>query len=76
MAGSGSNVKDVLAAAASNAPLGGPSLANFDCSDTTVGGGRDKENDDGDMFFCGGTGADMQSIFITALGQLAAPAYG
>jgi Flp pilus assembly protein TadG len=57
-----------LAAAASPAPSGAASAANFDCGTPA---GRTSENSDGDYFFCAGTGTDMAPIFKTALGQLA-----
>lgn len=67
--GSGSsNVSDVLAAAASPAPSGAASAANFDCG---TSGGRDSENTDGDYFFCAATGTDMAAIFKTAFVQIA-----
>jgi hypothetical protein len=71
--GSGTTNKlgDVMAAAASNAPLGGASTADQNCADASVGGGRYKENHDGDYFFCAGTGTDMADIFATAFYQIA-----
>jgi Flp pilus assembly protein TadG len=62
----GSNVDDVLAAAASNAPDGTASKANNDCTTTA---GAAAENSDGDFYFCAATGAQLAGIFTTALKQ-------
>jgi Putative Flp pilus-assembly TadE/G-like len=54
-AGGSAWLVDTLAAAASDKSPGVPSaVGTNDCSDASVGGGRDKENKDGDYFFCGG----------------------
>jgi len=55
------NVRDVMATAASNAPSGSPSTAPTDCA---------KANSDGDYYFCAANGADLQGIFVTAMGSL------
>lgn len=60
----GSQVDDVLAAAASNAPDGSVSKADHNCSTTS---GADDENSDGDFYFCAATGAQLSAIFTTAL---------
>lgn len=60
----GSQVDDVLAAAASNAPNGEPSKADNNCSTTA---GATAENNDGDFYFCAATGAQLAGIFSTAL---------
>jgi len=62
----GSQVDEVLAAAASNAPNGDPSTANNNCATTA---GAAAENADGDFYFCAATGAQLASIFTTALKQ-------
>ena len=62
----GAWVVDKLAAAASPGP-NGPSVGG-DCSTTA---GQKAVNNDGDYFFCGGSGVNMAPIFKTALGQLA-----
>jgi len=67
-AGGSAWLVDTLAAAASPAPSGAASTANFDCSTTA---GQNSENADGDFFFCAGTGTDMAPIFKTAFGQIA-----
>jgi hypothetical protein len=67
-AGGSAWLVDTLAAAASPAPSGSASTANFDCS---TGPGRNSENADGDYFFCAGTGTDMAAIFKTAFTQIA-----
>ena len=64
--GTSSRVRDVLAAAASNAPSGGPSTAG-DCSTPT---GIADENIDGDYFFCATKGDELSDIFKTALNQV------
>lgn len=62
----GSNVDDVLAAAAS--PSGGTaSTANNNCADPL---GAAAENSDGDYYFCAATGAQLSTIFSTAVSQL------
>lgn len=63
---SGTRVRDVLAAVASNDPKGGPSLA------TGCGTAAEilTENNDGDYFYCAATGTDLAPLFVTALGQL------
>jgi len=66
-AGGSVRIDQTMAAAASPTPSGTASDANFDCA---TAAGRNSENADGDYFFCGGTGADMASIFKTAFGQL------
>jgi len=69
---SGARLDQTLAAAASVQSPGVPSaVGTNDCSDATVGGGRYKENNDGDYFFCAGTGTDMKAIFLNAFKQLA-----
>jgi hypothetical protein len=71
MCGGSVRIDQTLAAAAS-AKSGVPSaVGTNDCSDASVGGGRDKENHDGDYFFCAGTGTDMKDIFATAFKQIA-----
>ena len=67
-AGGSAWLVDTLAAAASAAPSGAASTANFDCATTA---GRNSENADGDFFFCAGTGTDMAAIFKTAFVQIA-----
>lgn len=64
--GTGENVRDVLAAAASN-PLGSsqPSRANS-CRGADIA----LENNDGDFFFCATDGSDLADIFTTALTSL------
>ena len=57
--GSLGNVRDVMAKAASNYN-GSPSKNPSSCTGA---------NTDGDYFFCAATGADLQSIFKTAIGQ-------
>jgi Flp pilus assembly protein TadG len=69
--GTGARLDETLATAATPVAPGVNSAANFNCADASVGGGRDKENADGDYFFCAGTGTDMAAIFKTALGRLA-----
>ncbi len=64
--GTSSRVRDVLAAAASNAPSGGPSTAG-DCSTAS---GIAAENIDGDYFFCATKGDELSDIFKTALNQV------
>lgn len=64
---SGTPVKDVLAAAASNAPDGSPSAANYDC---TKSAGAAAENADGDNYFCAADGSQLASIFLTAFSQI------
>jgi len=64
---SGSNVDDVLAAAASPAPNGSPSLADWNCSDPLQAA---KENSDGDFYFCAANGAQLAGIFSTAVAQI------
>jgi hypothetical protein len=63
---SGNNVDDTLAAAASNDPKGGPSIAG-DCSTTA---GAQKENSDGDFYFCAASATQLASIFSTAVSQI------
>jgi hypothetical protein len=64
--GTSSRVRDVLAAAASNAPSGGASTAG-DCS---TAAGIAAENIDGDYFFCATKGDELAEIFRTALNQV------
>ena len=64
---SGSNVDDVLAAAASPAPNGSASTANNDCTTTA---GAAAENADGDFYFCAANGAQLAGIFSTAVSQI------
>ncbi len=64
---SGENVRDVLAAAASNAPNGNPSVAG-DCSTTQK---ANAVNTDGDFYFCAASGAQLAGIFSTAVSQIA-----
>ncbi len=63
----GSNVDDVLAAAASPMADGTPSTANNNCSTTA---GANAENSDGDFYFCAATGAQLAGIFATAVSQI------
>lgn len=63
--GSG-RVKDTMARAASPAN-GNPSLADKSC--TSKNGQPAAENTDGDYFYCAATGADLQSVFKTAIGS-------
>jgi hypothetical protein len=62
----GSQVDNVLAEASSNAPNGDVSKADNDCSTTA---GANKENTDGDFYFCAASGAQLAGIFTTALKQ-------
>jgi hypothetical protein len=64
--GSKGTIASVMAAAASYAN-GSPSTADKSC--TSKNGQPAAENTDGDYFFCAATGADLQSIFTTAIGQ-------
>ena len=60
-------MRDVLAAAASDAPSGGASTAG-DCSTAT---GIAAENmTDGDYFFCATKGDELAEIFKTAFNQV------
>ncbi|WP_127129471.1 pilus assembly protein TadG-related protein [Georgenia sp. SYP-B2076] len=63
----GTPVREVLAAAASPDPNGGPSKAQNDCGNATK---RATENGDGDFFFCAGTGSELGPIFASAVNQL------
>ena len=60
----GSQVDEVLAAASSNAANGTASKADHDCTKTAE---ADKENTDGDFYFCAASGAQLAGIFTTAL---------
>lgn len=62
----GSNVRDVLAASASNAPDGSPSVAG-NCSTTA---GANAENTDGDFYFCAASATQLSGIFATAVSQI------
>jgi hypothetical protein len=64
---SGTPVDEVLAAAASPAPSGLASQADNNCS--TVDGAN-KENSDGDFYFCAANGAQLAGIFSTAVSQI------
>ncbi len=59
-------VRDVLAAAASPTKAGKVS----DAVDCTISGNTDKENSDGDNYFCAATSADLKSVFLAAWGSL------
>ena len=68
---SGTRVRDVLAAVASNDPKSTasvivPSLANGCANAADILA----ENTDGDYFYCAATGSDLAPLFVTALGQL------
>ena len=63
---SGSNVRDVLAEAASPGPKGA-STADTNCA--TVGGAN-QENTDGDFYFCAANAAQLAGIFSTAVSQI------
>lgn len=62
--GSLGSVRDVMAKAASNADSGSPSVNPTNCANA---------NTDGDYFFCAATGADLKSIFMTAIGMASSP---
>lgn len=66
-AGTGTLVRDVLAKAASPDPATGAASTAGDCSTTS---GRQKENTDGDFFFCAVTGPEMAPLFKTAISQV------
>jgi Flp pilus assembly protein TadG len=61
-----SNVRDVMAAAASPRKSGAASDA-YDC---TQSGKATAENTDGDNYFCAATSSDLKSVFIAAMGSL------
>lgn len=63
----GSNVDDVLAAAASPKADGTASAADNNCSTTA---GANAENTDGDNYFCAANGTQLGSIFATAVSQI------
>lgn len=65
--GSGTPVRNVLAAAASPNPATGAASDASDCSTTS---GRAAENTDGDFFFCAASGAEMAPLFKTAISQV------
>lgn len=65
--GSSTNVRDVLAAAASDKAPGIPSTANNDCSTTAL---TAAENSDGDYFFCASSGTDLGPIFVSAINAI------
>jgi Flp pilus assembly protein TadG len=58
-------VRDQMAAAASNAPNGSPSLASKCENASSVA----LENGDKDYFFCAATGADLKEVFKTVIGM-------
>lgn len=60
--GSGTAVRNVLAAAASPSPSGGASTANS-CQGADIA----LENADGDFFFCSTSGTDLADIFKSAI---------
>lgn len=64
--GTSSRVRDVLAAAASNAPDGTASEAG-NCGTES---GIDTENEDGDYFFCAAQGDELADVFTTAFAQI------
>lgn len=61
---SGTNVRDVLADAASDTAAG---ASDAESCDTQAS--QDTENGDGDYFFCSTKGSDLASIFATAITQ-------
>jgi hypothetical protein len=64
---SGSNVDDVMAAAASDGNNGQVSKADHDCTKTQ---GAIDENGDGDNYFCAASATQLSSIFGMAMNQL------
>jgi len=64
---SGSNVDDVMAAAASDGNNGQVSKADHDCTKTQ---GAIDENGDGDNYFCAASASQLSSIFGMAMNQL------
>lgn len=64
-ANNGAYVRDVLAAAASDDPKGGPSKANT-CSGADIAA----ENSDGDFFFCAANGDELGPIFTSAINAI------